>query len=228
MSDLKHVEGRVVISVDIESKNVHAFSNGHTIRIERNYNNLNFREVHPVNAIVVSAKDIPAGVQILVHHNTMHDVNRILNYKKISGKEEASDVKYYSVRETDCFLWLHESGEWMPIKPYETALRVFKPYEGILHGIDPKEIKDVLFVTSGDLKGEAVKTIKASDYQIVFQGVNNQEQNIIRFRPHGDADREPEAIAILHDLTKKVNNGKLLVGLTIKDAKPIHKLIEAD
>lgn len=227
MSELKHIEGRVIISVDLEAKNWHTFSNGTKIRRERQFNELNRRITEPVNAIVISGDNIPAGSEILIHPNCTHDVNRIFNYKKLSGNEEASDVKYYSVREQDCFLWLGEEGEWKPLRPYETALRVFKPYKGILDGIDPTVVKDVLYVTSGDLKGQVVKTLKACDYQIVFQDTNGQEGNVIRFRPNGDEahDREPEAIAILHDYTKKVKSGEYLVGIEVRDAKQINELV---
>ena len=63
------VEGRVVISVDLESKNSHTFSDGTKIRLEREYNNLNQRETKPVNAIVIDGEDIESGSQILIHPN---------------------------------------------------------------------------------------------------------------------------------------------------------------
>jgi len=67
-----------------------------------------------------------------------------------------------------CFAW-HDGKDWQPLKPFDFALRIFKPYKGAIQGIEPTLINDTLFVTSGELKGKAVKTIKASDYQIVFQ-----------------------------------------------------------
>ena len=63
-------------------------------------------------------------------------------------------------------------GEWNPIEPFATALRVFRPYEGVIEGIPPTQLKNALFVTSGDLKGKVVSTIKASDYCIVFNDMN--------------------------------------------------------
>lgn len=223
MSELKHVEGRVICAVDLEAKNWHTFSNGTKIRRERQYNELNRRITEPTNAIVVSGKDIPSGVEILIHPNAVHDSNRIFNYKKLSGKDEASDIKYYAIRETDCFIYLGENGIWKPLKPFETALRVFIPYKGILEGIAPKQIKDCLYVNSGRLAGNVVKTIIASDYQIIFQDTTGKEGNLIRFRPDGDEknNREPEAIAIMKDITKKVLNGEYIVGISISDAKPL-------
>lgn len=226
-NDLKHVEGRVIVSINLEGKNVHRFADGTVIRLERQYNNLNRRETEPVNAMVISGNNIPSGVEILIHPNAVHDTNRVFNYKKLSGKDEASDVKYYAIRESDCFIYLDSDGTWKPLHPFETALKVFVPYSGILQGIEPKELSDTLYVTSGRLKGNVVKTIKASAYVVIFQNTDGKEGQLIRFRPDGHItgdktkDREPEAIAILHSETKKVLNGEYLVGISISDAKSL-------
>jgi len=82
-----------------------------------------------------------------------------------------------------------------------------------------------LFVTSGELKGKVVKTLKSCDYQITFRNEMGVDEEMIRFRPNGDEEREPEAIAIMNDLTNQVKNGKLLVGISIKDAKPLNELV---
>ena len=64
---LKAVDGKVIISVDLEGKNSHTFSDGTKIRLERQYNNLNRRETHPVNAIVIDGEGVKSGSQILIH-----------------------------------------------------------------------------------------------------------------------------------------------------------------
>ena len=227
MSSLKHIEGRIIVAVDHESKNSHRFSDGTVIRLERDWNNLNRRETQPTNAIVISGANIPKGSEILIHHNAPSDTNRINNYSKLSGKETGSDIKHYSITEEQCFLWKDANNTWQPIPPYETALRVFVPYNGILEGIEPKALKNVLYVTSGEWEGKVVTTLDACDYVIVFQDVNGQEGNLIRFRPNGDEknNREPEAIALMNEITDKVKKGKYLVGITTKDAKPIKELV---
>lgn len=224
--NLKAVSGRVIIRIDMESKNSWKFANGTTIRLEREFNNLNRRETTPTNAIVVSSDDIPEGSEILVHQNATNESNRIYSYQQSS---DIGDIRYYSIPEEHCFIWKGDTGEWQPITPYETALRVFKPYKGILSGIEPTLIKDTLWVTSGDLKDTCVATLKACDFQVVFQDLNGKEGNIIRFRPYGDDkhDREPEAIAILKSETKKIKEGKLYIGLTPNDCKPLKELIHA-
>ncbi len=226
MIELKHRPGRVVVLVDLEKKNSHTFEDGTTIRLERDYNNFNNREVKPVNAIVVSAEHIPTGAEVLITHNATHEVNRIYDYKNLSGEDIASDNKYFSLPEGDCFLWRFDNGEWQPCPPYETALRIFEPYKGLLEGIEPKLKKELLYVTSGEYSGQVVRTLKACDYEIVFQNEKGREERIIRFRPNGDekTKRDPEAIAIDHILTAMVDSGELLVGLSTKDCKAIETI----
>ncbi len=223
MSKLKHTEGRIIVSVDIEAKNYHTFAGGIVIRRERQFDNLNRRETEPVNGFVISAKYIPEGSEVLIHHNGVTESNRIYNYKKLSGEETSSDVKYYSILEDQCFFW-REDEEWIPIAPYETALRVFEPYKGFMVGIDPKIIPNILYCTSGRLKGKALLTVKASDYEVVFQDIDGREGRMIRFRPDGQkGKREPEAIAIMEALTKKINKGELLIGLSATNCKPLEE-----
>src|SRR5436190_6496136 len=53
---LKHVQGRVIIRVNMESKNYEG-----VFRRERRFNNFNFREVNPSNAFVISAENMQKG-----------------------------------------------------------------------------------------------------------------------------------------------------------------------
>lgn len=210
---LKHVNGRVVVKIDMELKNNHTFSNGMVIRRERKYNNFNFREVNPTNAIVVSAENIPKGSEILVDYMSIHDSYRIFGYKS-----QSNDVQYYSIKEDECYAWKDSNGEFQPMPNFEFGLRVFEPYIGTIEGVDPKVIKDVLYITTGKLKGKVAHTLKGCDYTLVFQGSDGKEKNIIRFR-HSEDENYPleELIAISGDLTDKVNSGKLLVGLLPND-----------
>jgi len=215
--NLRHLEGRVVVKIDVEYKNKHTFSSGLTIDRPRQFNNFNKRETEPVNAVVISGTGIDKDSEILVHPNSIHDSNRIFDYK-----DSNDNIRYYSIQNDMCFAWYDENKqEWKGIYPYELALRVFIPYSGALIGIEPKVMKDTLFVLTGELKNKVVRTLVACDYECVYQGRNGQEQSLIRFRPFGEPKlkREEEAIAILNDVTEKVLSGKYLVGYTISDAK---------
>ena len=224
-SNIKPVFGRVIVAVNIEEKNSHTFSDGSKIRLERDYNNLNRREVSPVNAIVVSSNYMPPKSKVLIGHNAVHDVNRLFNYDKLSGQSEGGEVKYYSLLESECFLYKEEGDtEWQPCKGYATALRIYKPYTGFLHGIEPTVIPNKLFITSGEFKNKAVATLKSCDYEVVYQGDGGKEERKIRIR-HFEQETEherEEITAIDHDLTAKINSGEYHIGLSKSDATPLN------
>lgn len=220
--DLKHLPGRVVVKVDTQSKNSHRLTEAITIRRERQYNNFNRRETEPVNCIVISAEYVPTGAEILVGHNALHDTNKIFDYTGLSGAAEATDVRYYSLPEDDCFAW-RDGEEMKPMRNFQFGLRVFKPYEGLIAGIEPTLIKNVLYVTTGALAGQVVNTLIAADYQVVYQNhETGREANLIRFRHSDEEEIEKEEVLFInHSLTEEVKSGKLLVGLTVSDAKKI-------
>lgn len=221
--ELKHLPGRVVVKVNVESKNQHRLTESLTIRRERQYNNFNRRETEPVNCVVISSEYVPTGAEILVGHNALHETNKILDYTPLCGAAESSDIRYYSLPEDDCFAWRNpETGRMEPMKGYQFGLRIFEPYDGIIGGIAPTLVKDKLYVTTGDLAGQVVGVLTASDYQIVFQGVDNREDTLIRFR-HSDTEEleREEVIYIDHEATGKVKSGEFIVGYEIKDAKAI-------
>ena len=220
--NLKHIEGRVIVSVDTQAKNWHTFQDGTKIRRERQFNEFNRRITEPVNAIVISADKVPSGSEILISHNAIHESNRIFDYTPISGVFEASDIKYYSLHETDCFAWRDEKEQLRPMKNFCFALRVFKPYSGLMLGIEPTLVEGVLYITTGEFKGNVAHVLKAADYEIIFQGKDGREERVIRCRHFEDEYNEKEElVAIAHDLTDKVISGKLLIGLSTKDANKI-------
>lgn len=215
---------RVIVEVDLEAKNFHSFEDGTKIRLERQYDNFNMRYVRPVNAKVVSARNIPEGSDVLIHHNSTHDTYKICNYQKPT-KEASSSVQYFSIPEEECFFWKEQGGStWNTLNNFVTALRIFKPYLGVMEGIEPVVIKSKLYITSGELSGNVCDVVKAADYQIVFQGDDGQEKNLIRLRHfEGDFNDREEVIAINHDFTNKVINGDLLIGIEVSDAKKLSK-----
>src|SRR5688500_10528513 len=146
---LQYVQDRVILWVNLEEKNFHTFEGGQKIRLERNWDNLNQRYVQPVNATVISAEGIPEGAEILIGHNSTHPTNQIFNYKNLSGEDIASDIKYFSVPLTECFAWRVGENEWQPLPNFDFALRVFKPYSGLIAGIEPTVCKDTLYATTG-------------------------------------------------------------------------------
>lgn len=214
---LFHVPGKVIISINLESKNSHTFSNGEKIYIGRQFNNLNRRETEPVNAYVVSGENVKQGSQILIHPNAIQDTYKIFGFM-----EDESDVKYYSIPEDQCYLWYDEDEGWQPFKGFATGLRLFKEYTGTIEGIEPELLKDVLYITSGEYKGKVVRTLKACDYEIIFMGLNGIEERVIRCRHFEDEINEREEIICIDDeLTRLVQEKELMVGINKNDAKYI-------
>lgn len=221
---LKATKDRVVIKIDLESKNQHKFADGTVIRIERQFDNFNRRYTEPVNCIVIDGGIVKADSEILIHPNAVNESNRIYNYKGLT-EELSSDIKYYSIPEDQCFAWLN-GGEWLPLKGFTFALRVYKPYNGSLVGIEPTIIKDVLYITTGDLKGNVVHTLKSCDYEIIFMNTDGREGRLIRCRHFEDEEHErEEVVAISHYLTEQVNNGELIVGISTTTAKQLKELV---
>ena len=83
-------------------------------------------------------------------------------------------------------------------------------------------LKDRLYITSGELKGKAVITLKSSDYELIYQNENGTEDRVIRVRYYGEWNERNEIIAVDHDLTEQINNGSILVGLSVSDAKKLN------
>jgi hypothetical protein len=221
---LKAPSNRVIIKVDLESKNSHTFKDGTKIKLERVYDNFNMRYVKPVNAEVVDAKDIPAGAEILIHHNATHDTYKIFNYQRPTT-EASSDIQYFSIPIEECFMWREGKGSiWNALNNFVTALRIFKPYKGMLQGIEPEVMNNKLYITSGELKGRAVNTVISSDYEIIYQNDDGTEGRIIRLRYFPDGNDRNEIIAINDNMTELVENGDLWVGYSKSDAKQLKEL----
>jgi hypothetical protein len=218
---LKAPSNRVIIKVDLESKNSHTFKDGTKIKLERVYDNFNMRYVKPVNAEVVDAKDIPTGAEILIHHNATHDTYKIFNYQRPTT-EASSDIQYFSIPIEECFMWREGKGSiWNALNNFVTALRIFKPYKGMLQGIEPEVMNNKLYITSGELKGRVVNTVISSDYEIIYQNDDGTEGRIIRLRYFPDGNDRNEIIAINDNMTELVESGELLVGYNKSDAKQL-------
>ena len=221
---LKAPSNRVIIKVDLESKNSHTFKDGTKIKLERVYDNFNMRYVKPVNAEVVDGKDIPTGAEILIHHNATHDTYKIFNYQRPTT-EASSDIQYFSIPIEECFMWREGKGSiWNALNNFVTALRIFKPYKGMLQGIEPEVMNNKLYITSGELKGRVVNTVISSDYEIIYQNDDGTEGRIIRLRYFPDGNDRNEIIAINDNMTELVESGELLVGYNKSDAKQLKEL----
>ena len=229
MSKLKVPKGRVLLKVDTEFKNNYDIKGEDgkkvTLRLERDVQNLNRREVSPVEGICLHSDYIPENAIVVIHHNSAHPTNEIFDHEELPQEEIAKGIKLYSIPESECFLWRKENEtEWQPLHGFAIALRVFEPYTGTLDGIEPKLIKDTLYVKTGHYKGKVVRTIKASDYELVIRGTSGREDRIIRFRTFEKYNEREEVMYVENELTKKVKKGQLLVGLTPQNCVKLEEI----
>jgi hypothetical protein len=108
------------------------------------------------------------------------------------------------------------------MKGFDFGERVYKPYRGMMTGVEPSIIKDVLYLTTGEFMGKVVHTLKASDYEIIYQGQNGREDRVIRVRHFPDEVNErEEIIAVSEELTNQVLSGDLIIGLEPSKARTI-------
>jgi hypothetical protein len=215
---LKAPKGRIIISIDLDYKNWVNIGFGTNLRLERDNDNLDRKYTAPTNAYVIDAENIPIGAEIIVQHNCDHDTNRIFS---VDEDMDVQNLHYYSIPVEAAYIWRLGEDEWKPCENFALGLRVFEPYNGIIEGVLPKELKDTIFITSDcDIKGKVVKTLKASLYEMCFNDSNSKEKRIIRIRhsENTNYDRE-EVVVICNYLTQKVKNKELLIGVNIKNAK---------
>lgn len=215
---------RIFISIQLDLKNRHSFNDNTEITLRRGIDNFDRRSTQPVNAIVIDSQIIPKGAEVLCHHNVSHPTYEIFDYMGISGEEISSNKKYYSIPESECYAWRIANGEWNPAPGFEFGLRIFKPYIGSLTGLLPTQVKNKLYITTGELKGKAVMTKGACDYQIIFQDENGRENSLIRLRhfPNEEANIREEIIAIDLDTTDSINSGNYYIGLTPQESKTLN------
>lgn len=222
--NLSHVNGRVLVRADKEQKNGFTMSNGVEIKVIRNVNNFDNAYTQQTIAEVVSSEDIPTGALVLFHFNALHEVNEVVGHKALSGEDIASGIKIYAVPIAECYLWkkVGDAG-WNPLPGFILVERVFKPYGGLIQGVDPTEMKDTFFVKTGELSGHVVNTLKACDFRIHFRNEFGKDEQFLRVRHYPEYNKREEVICVRNDLTKKVHSGELLVGVNLSTAKKINE-----
>jgi hypothetical protein len=218
--DIKPLPGCYIVSVDTKEKDTHTFEGGLKIHLERGYNNLDVKHTIQVKGTVVSGENIPIGALVLFHPNAIHDTYKLNNTSSLSGESEVSSVSLYAIPEGQIFLWKTDATYWQPTKNFFLAYRVFEPYKGLIQNIEPKKIKDVLYVLTGEYAGKIVGTLKACDYEVIFNDTDGRERTVIRARHFENElhDRE-EIMTIRRDLTKRYDSGELLIGINASSAK---------
>jgi hypothetical protein len=211
---------RTLVIVDKNYKDrVLLGDSGVVLERPRNYDNLNNRITQPIQGFVVNDSELPSGAEILCHHNSFQDTNKLFTFE---NDFEEQGFGLYSIPKLETFVYRFDSKEWKPCNGFILGLRVFKPYKGVLIGVEPKELKNYLYVTSDcALKSKVIKTVHAALYPIVFNDENYNEQTIIRVRHFPNEQDHPreEVICVMNDMTKQVKKGELLVGIDKTNCK---------
>lgn len=220
---MKHIPGKVIVKADIEGKNWHTFTHGLRIRIERDYNNLDRKHTQQVLGEVVSAEEMPEEAMILFHFNAIHPVNMINNHSQLSGDEIASGIRYFSFREDECYLWKkYGSKSWNPTKGFAIVYYVFQPYNGPLLGIQPKKLKNILYIArGGNYEGKVCRVLNYSGMPIIFLNEKGNDETIIRIRTYKEYNEREEVAAIDEGLTEKLEKGELLIGISENNCKTL-------
>lgn len=216
---------RVLVEADMQAKNSYRLTDEVTIQMERNIENYNGRETNAVQGYVTDQEGFPKRAEVLVDHNSLHPTNLIgdvemkSNYKLFSVPlPEVYCYRELKTNKTDCAIFY---GEWMPCENFLIIERVFRPYAGILEGIEPTELKNILFCLQGEYKHKVLHTAKWTDYEIIFQNEFGREDSIIRMRNNDD-----EVEAVSDDLTNLLLSGKLLIGKTASTATTFEEYIK--
>lgn len=218
--------GRIFIKCDKEYKNNHTFNDGETINLGRQFNNFDRKYTQPVNAIVIDSTFIPEGAEVLLHHNSTHPTYELPDYKGLDGEYLSGNERYFSIPESECYAWRIGNGGWNPAPGFEFGLRIFKPYEGALSGILPKQIKNKLLIISGEYCGKVAITKANCDYEMIFQTHEGREGRLIRIRHFKEPSNiREEIIGICNKTTELFNNGEYMAGLSPSDAKQINVLV---
>ena len=219
---------RIFCSIDKDYKNHHTFDNGTTIRQERFRNEFDRRITQPVNGTVIQSHFIPSGAECLLHHNAAHATYEIFDYKELDGSFLSGNLRYFSIPESECYAWRID-GDWQPCHGFAFGLRVFKPYTGSLSSILPIQVKNKLFITSGEYAGKVAMTAGHSDYEIVFRDRNGKEQKLIRLRHFEEPENIREEIfSIDHETTDKVLNNEYLIGFSPVQCQKLNIEMYAD
>lgn len=219
---MRAIRGKVLVKIDTKQKEKLAF-NGGTLIIERGYN-FNRREDYPSMGGVIDGEGLPAGAEILLHHNVSEAAYNVEGETLLTDEERAEGYRVFSVPADMCFCYKVEGGEWTPCKHFLLTKRIFKPYEGLMTGIEPAQVKNRMYVTKGidtwddevtDISGRVMVVTENSDYQIIWHDKEHKEQTIIR-------TRHRELLAFDEGMQNDIEKGKYLVGVTLKDAKKIN------
>lgn len=218
---MKAIKGRVLIKMDTRQKERYDLGNGATLYIEKGYD-FNRRVDKPSMAEIIDGEGLPNGAEILVHHNASEQTYEVSGV--LTQEETIAGYMVFCIPKDMCFCY-RQKGKWKPCENFVISQRIFKPYKGKLVAIQPKQIKNRLYIVKGgiewdgekqDLSGKVCVVTENSDYEIIFHTKYNKPESVIR-------TRHREILAIDNKLGRDIKGGKYLIGENQKNSKKMKK-----
>jgi len=213
MINAKALFGSILIKVNTTNKEKYNLTKDIQIKIERGYD-FNQRIDRPALVEVIDGGGIPAGSMGLVNYLSFEKTYEVNSNGLLTKEELKEGYKIYSIPEDMCFAYFHND-EWLPCKDLYLTLRVYKPYKGMMIGIEPEVLKDRLYCLKGQYAGKVMIVTLHSDYEIIWHNDENREERLIR-----TMDRE--IMAIDDGMTKDLKKGKYLIGYSVNDCKVLN------
>jgi len=209
------LKGSVIIKIDTRQKERYSLGGGLILEIQKGYN-FNLREDRPSLAEIIDGAYFPSGTDILINYLALEPIYEITDENILTKQEKEQGYKIFSIPEDMCFAYFHEE-EWHPCKEYLITLRVYKPYTGMIIGMPPTLVKNIMYVVKGfsegtekdkvDLSGKVAVTLDWADYEIIWHNKNSKEERLIR-------TRDREVIGIDKDALKKIKKGEYIIGIS--------------
>lgn len=215
--NLKATARNVLCYIETDNKEKYKFKSGVELYVVRGFN-YNLREDNPSIAEVIDGEGFEQGDLILVHHNASHPTYHIEGIEAQGGQIIKN---LYSVPQDMIFCRKGaENKDWIPNKDFLITLRVYKPYAGLIQGVQPDLVVNRLYVVKGDvdgynMEGKVACVSPYSDYEIIYRE-DNIEKSVIRTRSR-------EILGVDLSATEKVLSGEYLVGNNLSDTKKLNQ-----
>jgi len=104
---MKALKGNVIIKINTKQKWKYALTEDIELYIEKGFD-FNKRQDMPSRAEVIDGEGLPAGAEILIHHNATGDSYEVPYIHEFLTEEEIEeDYKIYSIPMDMCFAYFH-------------------------------------------------------------------------------------------------------------------------
>ncbi len=219
---MKALYGSILVKLDTKQKEKYNLTKDVKIEIERGYN-FNLREDRASMGYIVEGGGLKEGDYCLLNYLALEQGYIIQDENILTKEEKKEGFKVLSVPKDMVFATSPDGKDWTPCKNFFLTLRIFKPYGGMILGVEPELVKEKLYVVKGfdeydgkktDLSGKVMCVTANSAYVIEWHNTENREEKLIRTMGR-------ELLAIDHSMTDEVKKGNYLIGIETTDCKKL-------